>query len=109
MPKTKRRSDHQAFLDELAGLWPLAKGSLREVRKPCIRPTCRVCREGRKHKVTIFTFTQGGKPRCRYVSADLAPVLRQALTNGRRLEARLSELGAALIDAYRRQRDAEDP
>jgi hypothetical protein len=109
MPKTKRPPDHQAFLDELADLWPLAKGSLTFVRKPCIRPTCPACKSGRKHPAILFSFTQGGKRRCRYVSADLAPVLRQALTNGRRLEARLSELGVALIDAYRRQRDAEDP
>jgi hypothetical protein len=109
MPKTKRPSDHQAFLDELAGLWPLAKGSLTFIRKPCIRPTCPACKAGRKHKAIFFSFTQGGKRRCRYVPADLAPVLRQALANGRRLEARLSELGAALIDAYRRQRDAEAP
>jgi len=109
MRKTNRPSDHQAFLEELARLWPLAKGSLTFVRKPCIRPTCPACKAGRKHKAILFSFTQGGKRRCRYVSAELAPVLRQALANGRRLEARLSELGDALIDAYRRQRDAEDP
>jgi len=109
MPKTNRPSDHQAFLDELARLWPLAKGSLTEVRKPCIRPTCPACRAGRKHKAIFFSFTQGGKRRCRYVPPDLAPVLRQALANGRRLQRRLAELGAALIDAYRRQRDAEAP
>ena len=109
MPKTKRPSDHQAFLEELARLWPLAKGSLTEVRKPCIRPTCPACKAGRKHKAILGSFTQGGERRCRYVPADLAPVLRQALANGRRLERRLAELGAALIDAYRRQRDAEAP
>jgi hypothetical protein len=108
MSKINRPSDHQAFLDELADLWPLAKGSLTFVRKPCIRRTCPACKAGRKHPTILFSFTQGGKRRCRYVPADLAPVLRQALANGRRLERRLSELGAALIDAYRRQRDAED-
>jgi hypothetical protein len=109
MPKTKRPSDHQAFLEELACLWPLAKGSLTEVRKPCIRPNCPACKAGRKHKAVFFSFTQGGKRRCRYVPAALAPVLRQALANGRRLEGRLAELGAALIDAYRHRRDAGDP
>ena len=28
MPKAKRLPDHQAFLDELVALWPLAKWSL---------------------------------------------------------------------------------
>ena len=104
MTKSKRPPEQQAFLDELAHLWPLARGSLAEVRKPCIRPACRACREGRKHKAIIFGFTQGGKRRCRYVPADLAPVLREALANGRRLEGRLADLGADLIDRYRRNR-----
>jgi hypothetical protein len=104
MSKRKRAAEQQAFLDELAALWPLARGSLAEVRKPCIRPDCRACREGRKHKAIIFGFTQGGKRRCRYVPADLAPVLRQALANGRRLEGRLADLGADLIDRYRKNR-----
>ena len=104
MSKSKRTPEQQAFLDELASLWPLARGSLAEVRKPCIRPGCRACREGRKHKAIIFGFTQGGKRRCRYVPADLAPVLREALANGRRLEERLADLGADLIDLYRQNR-----
>lgn len=104
MTKSKRPPEQQAFLDELADLWPLARGSLAEVRKPCIRPACRACREGRKHKAIIFGFTQGGQRRCRYVPADLAPVLKEALVNGRRLEERLADLGADLIDRYRQNR-----
>ena len=107
MPKTKRSPDHQAFLDELATLWPLAKGSVTEVRKPCIRPNCPACKAGRKHKALFFSFPQGGKRRCRYVPAELAPVLRQALANGRHLERRLAELGAALLEAYRKNRSGK--
>jgi hypothetical protein len=104
MPKTKLAPDHQAFLDELATLWPLAKGSVTEVRKPCIRPNCPACRAGRKHKAIFFSFPEGGRRRCRYVPAELAPVLRQAVANGRRLEQRLAELGVALLEAYRKDR-----
>jgi hypothetical protein len=104
MSKTKRSPDHQAFLDELADLWPLAKGSLTEVRKPCIRPNCPACKDGRKHKALFFSFPKGGKRVCRYVPADLAPVLRQALANGRRLEQRLAQLGEALLETYRKDR-----
>ncbi|MGB2614706.1 MAG: hypothetical protein WBD63_03360 [Phycisphaerae bacterium] len=78
MPKPKRLPDHQAFLDELTALWPLAKGSLTEVRKPCIRPRCPACKAGRKHKAIFFSFPKGGKRVCRYVPAELAPLLRQA-------------------------------
>jgi hypothetical protein len=104
MGTTKRPPEQQMFLDELAGLWPLAKGCLTQVRKPCIRPTCPACRSGRKHPAWLFSFAHGGKRVCRYVPADLVPVLRQAVENGRRLERRLAELGAELRLRYRRQR-----
>jgi len=79
MLQAKRPADRQAFLEELARLWPLAKGSLTEVRKPCIRPRCPACKAGRKHKAVFFSFPQGGKRVCRRVPAELAPLLRQAL------------------------------
>ena len=106
MNKTKPSPEQQAFWDELAGLWPLAKGSLSQVSKPCIRPTCPACRSGRKHLAWLFSFPQGGKRVCRYVPVELVPILRQALDNGRRLERRLADLGAELLARYRRQRDA---
>ena len=104
MGKSKMTSEHQAFLDELAHLWPLAKGSLVEVRKPCIRPRCPACRSGRKHPAWLFSFSQGGRRRCRYVPLDLVATLRQALDNGRQLVRRLVGLGAELLKRYRQER-----
>jgi hypothetical protein len=104
MAKTKRHPEHQVLLDELADLWPLAKGSLTEVRKPCIRPNCSACKDGRKHKAIFFSFPKDGKRVCRYVPAELAPVLRQALANGRRLEKKIARLGEALLVEYRNKR-----
>jgi hypothetical protein len=91
-------------MDEMAGLWPLAKGSLAQVRKPCIRPNCPACRSGKKHPALLFSFTREGKRVCRYVPAQLEGVLRQALENGRRLEQRLAQLGEELLERYRQQR-----
>jgi hypothetical protein len=104
MSKSKASPDQQAFLDELAELWPLAKGSLAEVRKPCIRANCPACRQGRKHGAWLFSFSQGGKRRCRYVPLELVPALRAALDNGRQLERRLVELGVDLLKRYRQER-----
>jgi hypothetical protein len=104
MSKKKLSAEQGAFLGELAGLWPLAKGSLAEVRKPCIRENCPACRDGRKHQALIFSFRTGGKQRCLYVSAELEGPLRQALANGRQLERRLVELGEELIRRHRRER-----
>ena len=89
---------------KLAETYPLAKGSLALVRRPCIRKKCRACESGRKHPAWIFTFRQGGRQHCRYVPKDLVGPLRQALANGRRLEALLVEAGADLIADYRRER-----
>jgi len=104
MSKIRTSPDQQAFLNELAGLWPLAKGSLAAVRKPCIRPKCAACRSGRKHSAWLFSFTQNGKRRCRYVPLELVPTLRKALDNGRLLGRRLVELGAELLQRYRQER-----
>jgi hypothetical protein len=101
---SKPPSEHQAFLEELAACWPLAKGSVAEVRKPCIRPNCPACKSGKKHPAWLFSFSQGGQRRCRYVPLELVPTLRQALDNGRRLEKRLVELGVELLTRYRQGR-----
>lgn len=104
MSKIKPVPEQQAFMEEFGGLWPLAKGSLAEVRKPCIRPNCPACKSGKKHPAWLFSFTQGGKRRCRYVPLELVPMLQQALDNGRQLEKRLVELGVELLTRYRQGR-----
>jgi len=61
------------FLEQLAALWPALRGSLTEVRKPCIRPHCPACARGDKHAAFLWTFTEQGRRRCRYVPVALAP------------------------------------
>ena len=95
----------QNFLRQLDNLWPAIKGSLAEVRKPCIRPNCAACARGDKHRAFILSFTDQGRRRCMYVPAEMVPRLRQALRNGKALEALLYELGPELLRQYRRQRD----
>jgi hypothetical protein len=92
------------FQQQLARLWPVLKGSLSEIHKPCIRPNCSACARGDKHAAFILSFTQDGRRRCMYVPAELVPLLRQGLENGRILEALLSELGPRLLRYYREQR-----
>ena len=88
-------------------LWPVAKGSLARVARPCGRPKqCAACLSGRRHPMWIFAFRQEGRLRCRYVPEDLVETLRSALANGRKLEKRLAEEGAALIERYRRERSS---
>ena len=99
----------QNFLRQLETLWPAIKGSLAEVRKPCIRPNCPACARGDKHRAFIFAFTDKGKRRCMYVPAELVPQLQQALRNGKALEELLYQLGPELLRQYRKQREAPSP
>src|SRR3990172_2853334 len=92
----------ESFLDFARDLWPVAKGSLARVARPCGRPKqCPACASGKRHPMWIFTFREEGRLRCRYVSVELAPALRLALANGRKLEKRLVKEGVALIGRYR--------
>lgn len=85
----------------LEALGPAAKGSLVEVRKPCVRPECPACKSGRKHKAFMFHYADGGRRRCMYVPQGLVAELRKALDNGRQIEQCLHEAGPALIKAWR--------
>jgi hypothetical protein len=83
--------------EAISTLWPVAKGSLSHVRKPCIRPGCKACASGQKHPVWLFSFRQAGRRRCMYVPVRLVPTLQRAIENGRQLEALMAEAGVALI------------
>lgn len=97
------------FADELRKLWPVARGSLCEVAKPCVRAGCAACACGDKHPSFIFSYRKSGKQRCLYVPRELVPELKRALDNGRWVENRMTEVGEALIFEYRQRRDASRP
>ena len=104
-PKSYDSNLRQQFLRQLEKLWPAIKGSLAQVHKPCIRSSCAACARGDKHPAFILSFTDKGRRRCMYVPAELVPLLRQALRNGKALEALLYQLGPELLRQYRQQRD----
>jgi hypothetical protein len=89
----------------LDSLGPAVKGSVVEVRKPCIRPGCPACRAGRKHRAFMFHYAQAGKRRCMYVPVALVGTLRKALRNGRLIEQCLHEAGPELIRGWRKHKD----
>ena len=97
----------QRFLKQLLPLWPALKGSLAEVRKPCIRPNCRACARGDKHPNFLLAFTHQGRRRCLYVPRAMVPALKRALDNGRRIEKLLYEMGPILLREYRAQNPAQ--
>lgn len=104
--KTKKETtdSRQAFIKEVSGLWPLAKGSLSEVRKPCVRKGCKVCEQDGGHKAWIFTYREGGKLKCLHVRPEHVEHMRQAITNGRKLEALLASLGPQVVLRSRQEK-----
>jgi hypothetical protein len=97
----------QDFLNQLLPLWPALKGSLAQVRKPCIRPNCPACARGDKHPNYLLAFTDKGKRRCLYVPLAMVPLIQRALENGRKIEQLLYQTGPALLRDYRTQNPAQ--
>lgn len=108
-PRPSDSALRQNFFHQLQTLWPPIKGSLAEVRKPCIRPNCAACARGDKHSAFILSFTDQGRRRCMYVPAEFVPHLQQALRNGKALEELLYQMGPELLRHYRKERDASKP
>ena len=55
------------------------------------------CAEGRGHPAAIYTYREGGKLRCMHVRPEFVPELKQAIENGRALEAALVRLGREAV------------
>jgi hypothetical protein len=103
-PQASANGDRDGLFAEIRKLWPAAKGSVAEIRKPCVRPGCRACAEGRKHRAFILSYKEGTRRRCLYVAAEGVAALRRAIANGRRIEQLLSQAGARLVLRQRRPR-----
>ena len=103
-PHVSTDGERDRFLAQIASLWPAAKGSVAEVRKPCVRARCKACAEGRKHRAFIFSCKEGARRRCLYVPAERVVALRTAIANGRRIEQLLSQCGAEMVRQARHSR-----
>ncbi len=97
----------QRFWKKLQACWPALKGSLALVHKPCIRPNCQICASGKKHPNYLLAFSDKGRRRCLYVPAPMVSALKRALSNGRRIEQLLYQMGPALLEEYRAQNPAQ--
>ena len=104
MKDKQEQNKWKKFQKELENLWPLAKGSIAEVRKPCIRPDCPACAKGEKHKAFIFSYMDKKHRRCMYVPKELVPVMQQAIKNGRHLEEIMHQMGPRIIREYREKK-----
>lgn len=94
------------FRRQVTTRWPAALGSLSLRRSPCTRPRCHACATGEQHPSYVLYGRQAGRRFAVYVPDRLVPALRQALENGRALQAALYEAGQRYVLALKRERPA---
>jgi hypothetical protein len=92
------------FGEQLVALWPVALGSLSLRRSPCIRPHCHTCETGEQPVSYVLYGRHKGRRFARYVPDGLAPEVRKALENGRRLQELLYEAGQRYLLALKQSK-----
>lgn len=101
--KSEKTSDADAFRDAAASLYPVARGSLALVRKPCTNPNCSLCKSGERHPAWIFGYVEDGKRKCLHVQPRHVATVRKAIENGRKLERMILDGGLDLIRRLREE------
>jgi hypothetical protein len=99
------KDNKQKFLDLVEKSWPVAKGSIALVHKPCTNKNCQVCKSGKRHPSFILEYMEEGKRKCMHVPKEMVEVLKKAIENGRLLEKELLKMGKEMILDYRHKRD----
>lgn len=99
------KDNKQKFIEQIEKWWPVAKGSIALVHKPCTNKNCQVCKSGKRHPAFILEYIEEGKRRCMHVPKAMVETMKNAIKNGRFLEKELLKTGKEMILDYRRKRD----
>lgn len=91
------------FLERIKELSPVARGALTLVHKKCTSKYCKTCKSGKGHPAWIFTYRKDGVSKCLHIQPRHVEIVRQAIENGRKLEAAILDEGIALIKHLREQ------
>src|SRR3970040_2924526 len=85
-------------------LWPLLQGSVVVLRQPCIRPGCRRCAAGDKHRATYLSLSRAGKTQLVYLPAALIREVTTGVQNARRLKAAIAAATRPWVEARKTPR-----
>jgi hypothetical protein len=96
----------QAAVEKLS---PAAAGSLSLRRSPCIRKNCPTCASGEGHSSYVLYGRLEGKRYSIYVPEDLVPHIKEAISNGRRIQELLIEAGVRYTQALKSERRKARP
>lgn len=92
------------FARAMQGIWPVALGSLSLRRSPCTRSGCSACASGAQHKSYVLYGLRRGRRFALYVPAEMVPVVRKALSNGRRLQQLVFDAGFRWVKARKAEK-----
>jgi hypothetical protein len=98
---TSKNKPREEWLAQMERLWPAIKGSLAQVRKPCIRKNCAACASGQKHPAWILSVVSAGRRSSLYVPEALAGEIQRAIKNGRQIEDLLQKAAIQMVKSYR--------
>lgn len=98
-----RQKAQERWMKAAAKLYPVAKGSLREVRKSCSRPGCKACASGKRHPAWLISYYLDGRQYSKHVPKPMVKEMKKALENGRRLEYLMVLSGIELLMAYSKE------
>jgi len=90
---------------QIQNLWPAIKGSLAQVRKPCIRKNCQACASGKKHPAWMLSVVAGGRRSTLYVPGALVGPIKQAIANGRKIEDLLQKEAIRMVKNHRKMKN----
>lgn len=89
------------FLAAVANLCPAGKGSIREVRRKCMKKKCELCESGERHIGYLLTYYKEGKQYSKYVPNSRMEEVKTILNNGRKLEALMVDYLLAVLSVKR--------
>jgi hypothetical protein len=77
---------------------PFIRASVVLTRKPCIRKSCRACREDRRHVSPLLTVSVRGRPKNRYLPKKLIAEARRRTENYRKAKRVLEQMSELWIE-----------
>lgn len=91
------------FTESISSLFPVARGALSLVNKRCTSKYCKACKFGKGHPTWIFSYRKDGISKCMHVQPRHVEIVRQAIENGRKIDAAILDEGIALIKRLREE------
>ena len=86
---------------DVIGVGDFVRGSVVVLRRPCTRPTRRVCKSGRRRLAAYLSMKEKGRTRLVYLAKERVAQAREWVREWKRLEKLLGEMSKANAEILR--------